>query len=52
MESDGSYVVMAVGATEEESRENIRISMGRNTTAKDMERLAEVMKNITEKYIK
>jgi cysteine desulfurase len=50
METDGSYVVMALGATEEEARENIRISMGRNTTKKDMEKLVEAMKEIAEKY--
>ena len=50
MESDGSYVVMALGATEEESRENIRISMGRSTTAKDMEGLVNAMEEIAGKY--
>lgn len=52
MESDGSYVVMALGATEVESRENIRISMGRSTTAKEMERLVDAIKEIVKKYIK
>ncbi len=52
MESDGSYVVMALGATEEESRENIRISMGRSTTPQDMERLVMTMKAIRNTYAK
>ena len=50
MESDGSYVLTALGATEEEARENIRISMGRNTTKKDMEKLVEEMRNISNRY--
>ncbi len=50
MESDGSYVLTALGVTEKEARENIRISMGRSTTEKDMKRLIEAMKEIAEKY--
>ena len=50
MESDGSYVLTALGATEKEARENIRISMGRGTKKKDMMRLIEAMKEIAEKY--
>ena len=50
METDGSYVLTALGATEEEARENIRISMGRSTTQGDMESLVEAMKEISEKY--
>lgn len=50
MESDGSYVLTALGATEKEARENIRISMGRSTKKKDMMRLVEAMKEIAEKY--
>lgn len=50
MESDGSYVLTALGVTEVEARENIRISMGRSTTKKDMERLVEAMKMIANRY--
>ena len=50
METEGSYVVMALGATEDEAMENIRISMGRHTTKRDMERLVEAMKEIASKY--
>ena len=50
MESDGSYVLTALGATEKEARENIRISMGRSTKKKDMMRLIEAMKEIADKY--
>lgn len=50
MESDGSYVLTALGATEDEARENIRISMGRGTTKNDMAGLVDAMKDITERY--
>ena len=52
LETDGSYVVMALGATEDEAKENIRISMGRNTTMKEMERLVGAMRDISSKYTK
>jgi cysteine desulfurase len=50
METDGSYVLQALGATEEEARENIRISMGRHTTKKNMEAFVKVICSIAEKY--
>ena len=50
METDGSYVITSLGATMQEALENIRISIGRSTTKKDMERLVEAMKEIAEKY--
>jgi cysteine desulfurase len=50
MESDGSYVLTALGATEDEARENIRISMGRGTTENDMAGLVDAMRDITERY--
>lgn len=52
LETEGSYVVMALGATEEEAQENIRISLGRNTTKQDLIRLVEAMQEISEKYKK
>jgi cysteine desulfurase len=52
METEGSYVVMALGATEEEAKENIRISLGRSTTKEDLTSLVEAMKDISVKYIK
>lgn len=52
METDGSYVVQALGATEEEAKENIRISLGRSTTRSDLISLVEAMKEISVKYIK
>ncbi len=52
METDGSYVVTALGATEDEARENIRISMGRSTTKKDMEKFVKAVQDIASKYKK
>lgn len=49
-ETDGSYVVMALGVKEEEAMENIRISLGRSTTKKDMDALVLAMRDIKEKY--
>ncbi|MFA6608384.1 MAG: cysteine desulfurase family protein [Candidatus Paceibacterota bacterium] len=51
-ETDGSYVVMALGANEEEAMENIRITMGRQTSKQDIQRLVEAMKTISMKYAK
>jgi cysteine desulfurase len=50
METDGSYVVQALGVTELDALENIRISMGRSTTSGDMKRLVEAIKDIQTKY--
>ncbi len=52
METEGSYVVVALGVKEQEALENIRISMGRKTTRDNMKRLVEAMKEISEKYCK
>jgi cysteine desulfurase len=50
METEGSYVVIALGATESEAMENIRISLGRTTSRQDLDRLIEVMQEIAVKY--
>lgn len=50
-ESDGSYVILALGYTEKEALENIRITFGRDTTHKDIIKLVEGMKTIANKYI-
>lgn len=52
METDGSYVVQALGANEEEAKENIRISLGRFTTKHDVMSLVKAMKDIFVKYTK
>ncbi len=51
-ETDGSYVVMALGVSEEDAMENIRISLGRNTTQKDLDGLVVAMQEIQSKYTK
>lgn len=45
-ESDGSYVVRSLGATEEESLENVRITLGRDTTKKDLDLLLAAIRDI------
>ncbi len=49
-ETDGSYVIEALGVDKKEALENIRITFGRSTTKKDIERLVEAMKEVGEKY--
>ncbi len=51
-ETDGSYVVMALGVKEEEAMENIRISLGRDTSKDDIDALVVAMKEIAIKYVK
>ena len=51
METDGSYVLQALGATEVEAKENIRISFGRSTSKTDIEKLVTTMKEIVAKYV-
>jgi cysteine desulfurase len=45
-ETDGSYVIEALGATEQEALENIRITLGRDTSREDMEKLVAAIKEI------
>lgn len=49
-ESDGSYVVQALGATEEESLENVRITLGRSTTRQDLTLLLQAIRQIKETF--
>lgn len=49
-ETDGSYVVQALGATVAESLENVRITLGRDTTQSDLERLITSLKTIKETF--
>lgn len=49
-ETEGSYVVQALGATAEESLENVRITLGRDTKKEDMESLIKAIKDIKEKF--
>lgn len=47
---DGSYVIRALGGTEQESKEAIRISLGRTTTKEDVGRLVEEVKKIYNRH--
>lgn len=49
---DGSYVIKAIGGTDKESKESVRISMGRDTTTKDIDVLIKEMKKIIERHAK
>ena len=49
-ETDGSYVLQALGATESESLENVRITLGRSTTKEDLARLVEAIKDIKQTF--
>ncbi len=49
-ETDGSYVVQALGATVEESLENVRITLGRDTTMENIKKLVIVIKDIKNKF--
>jgi cysteine desulfurase len=51
-EGNGSYVIEALGGTEEEALENIRITFGRDTRKADIDKLVVAMKKISTKYRK
>lgn len=51
-ESDGSYVLEALGVSRDETLQNIRITLGRSTTKADLNRLVKAVKEITSKYVK
>lgn len=51
-ETDGSYVLQALGATESESLENVRITLGRSTTKEELVRLVKAIKAIKETFAK
>jgi cysteine desulfurase len=47
---DGSYVIRALGASDNESKENIRITLGRSTIKSDIEKLVQSIKEIRDAY--
>ena len=49
---DASYVITALGGTIEEAKENIRVTLGRNTEWKDLEKLIDAIVEIKNKYSK
>jgi cysteine desulfurase len=49
-ETDGSYVVQALGASVAESLENVRITLGRDTSKEDLDELLRAVRDIKEKF--
>lgn len=49
-ETDGSYVVQALGATTQEAMENVRVSLGRDTSKQDLLDFVKAVKEIKEKF--
>ena len=49
-ESDGSYVLEALGASRDEALQNIRITLGRSTSRQDLDNLVKAIKEIKEKF--
>lgn len=49
-ESDGSYVLEALGASRDEALQNIRITLGRATSKADLDNLVKAIKEIKERY--
>jgi len=50
IETDGSYVIIAIGGIEIESKQTLRITMGRDTEKKDIDRLLTKIDYIVKKY--
>lgn len=51
-ETDGSYVVQALGASMDESLENVRITLGRETSKSDLVSLIDAIKTIKKTFAK
>ena len=51
-ETEGSYVIEALGASKEEALENVRITLGRDTKKSDILALVSAMKEIHETFAK
>jgi cysteine desulfurase len=49
-ESDGSYVILEMGGTEQEARQTLRITMGKQTQQSDIEYFLKTLTEILEKY--
>lgn len=49
-EDEGSYVIQALGASVEESKENIRITLGKYSTEKEVRGLAGAIMEVCTKY--
>jgi cysteine desulfurase len=50
VDTEGSYVILAIGGDEKKAKETIRVTMGRDTKKEDIDFLFEKMVYIMEKY--
>jgi len=49
-EPEPSHVLLAMGLTEEEARSSVRFSLGRDTTAEDIQRTVQAVTRIVQRY--
>jgi cysteine desulfurase len=49
-QADGSYVIMAIGGTEEAARQTLRITTGRTTTKEDIEYFLQTLEQLLKDY--
>ena len=47
---DSSYVIKALGASDTEAKENVRITLGRSTKWEDLEKLIDAIEEISNKF--
>lgn len=52
IDTDGSYVILAIGKTETEARQTLRITLGRSTTKKDIDYLVQKLDYLVNRYRK
>lgn len=48
--SDGSYVILSLGGTEEQARQTLRITTGRTTTTEDIEYFLKTLEQLLKDY--
>lgn len=52
IDTDGSYVILAIGKTETEARQTLRITLGKETTKKDIDYLIQKLDYLVNTYRK
>lgn len=50
VQTDGSYVIMAIGGTEKEARQTLRITTGRQTRHEDLEYFLQTLEQLLKDY--
>jgi cysteine desulfurase len=50
IQTDGSYVILAIGGTEEDARQTLRITTGRQTTREDIEYFLQTLEQLLKDY--